>query len=140
MQHKIFLRIAAAIMLLHTLGHTLGAFTWKNAPTAKVALLIKGMENEHFNFMGRQASLAAFYSGYGIIMIFVLLMVTILLWLLSINPVRSILVVLGVFMVALALCEYVYFFPFAAVFSLAAACCVWIAYSRVPSTKKIYKN
>lgn len=138
MRPKLLLRIAAALMLLHTFGHTMGALNWKKAPNVKVASVIKGMEDETFSFMGRQASLASFYSGYGLIMIFVLLLITILLWQLSRNPVRNMIAVLGIFLVALALCEYIYFFPFAAIVSLIAACCVWIAYTRVLSEKKTF--
>jgi hypothetical protein len=127
MNAKLFLRIAAVVMLLHAVGHTMGALSWKKAPNTAVAQVINGMQNQHFDFMGRSASLADFYNGYGISMIFVLLLVSVLLWLLAANPVKNMLVTLGLFLLALAVCEYVYFFPFAAAFSLTAAICVWLA-------------
>ncbi|MDB4923306.1 hypothetical protein [Mucilaginibacter sp.] len=94
---KIALRIAAVLILLHTLGHTMGALTWKNAPNVRVAAVVTGMENEHFDFMGRSLTLASFFNGYGFIMIGVLLLISILLWLLSSAPVRSMILLLGCF-------------------------------------------
>lgn len=126
MQPKLLLRIAAAIMLLHTVGHTFGALTWEHAPNARIADVITGMHREHFLFMGRSASLAEFHDGYGISMIFVLLLISVQLWMLSGNPVKGLLVTLGLFLLALGVCEYVFFFPMAALFSLIASVCVWL--------------
>ena len=130
MKAKLLLRIASIIMLLHTIGHTMGALSWKTAPNAAVAKVITGMQSQHFEFMGRTASLGDFYSGYGISMIFVLLLVSILLWMLSASPVKNMLVALGLFLLVLAVCEYIYFFPMAAAFSLIAAICVGLARMR----------
>lgn len=127
MKAKLLLRIASIIMLLHTIGHTMGALSWKDAPNAAVAQVIAGMQSQHFEFMGRSVSLANFYVGYGISMIFVLLLVSVLLWLLAVNPVKNMLVALGLFLLAFAVCEYIYFFPMAAAFSLTAAICVGLA-------------
>jgi hypothetical protein len=131
MKPKLLLRIASVIMLLHTVGHTFGALSWKNAPNAAVAAVIAGMEREHFNFMGRSSTIAGFYEGYGFINIFVLLLLSVLLWLLSgqaENPAaRSISAVLGIFLVIMAACEYIYFFPLAAIMSLIAGVCVLLA-------------
>ncbi|MDB5127768.1 hypothetical protein [Mucilaginibacter sp.] len=127
---KIALRIAAVLMLLHTLGHTMGALTWKNAPNARVAAVVTGMENEHFDFMGRSLTLASFFNGYGFIMIGVLLLISILLWLLSSTPVRGIILLLGLFLVFMAIVEFIYFFPFAAAFSLLAGISTLFAYQK----------
>jgi hypothetical protein len=131
MKPKLLLRIASVIMLLHTVGHTFGALGWKNAPNAAVASVIAGMEREHFNFMGRSSTIAGFYEGYGVINIFVLLLLSILLWLLSgqaANPAaRSMSVLLGIFMVIMSVCEYIYFFPLAAIMSLIAGICALLA-------------
>jgi len=37
MRPKLLLRIAAGLMFLHTIGHSFGASTWKDAPNAAVA-------------------------------------------------------------------------------------------------------
>jgi hypothetical protein len=131
MKAKLLLRIAAVLMLLHTIGHTIGALTWKTAPNKAVEATISSMQNNHFEFMGRQATLASFYEGYGISMIGVLLLVTVLLWLAAaetFNPLSAQLTVtLGIFLLFLAIAEYIYFFPFAALFSFLAGVCALIA-------------
>lgn len=121
MSAKLMLRIAAALMLLHTAGHSLGAFTWDQSPNAKVAVVVQGMKSEHFDFMGKSLTLASFYTGYGYSMIGVLLLVTVVLWILSTNPNRKIANVFGLFLVFLGISELIWFFPFAAAFSLLAA-------------------
>jgi hypothetical protein len=130
MKAKLLLRIASILMLLHTAGHTIGALTWKEAPNARVAAVVAGMQNEHFMFMGKSLTLASFFDGYGFGMIGVLLLVSILLWLLSIAADRRIILILGLFLVFLGVNELIYFFPFAAAFSLLAGVCTLIAYRR----------
>ncbi|MDP9076935.1 MAG: hypothetical protein M3O71_05890 [Bacteroidota bacterium] len=132
MKPKILLRIAAIMMFLHTIGHTLGAFSWDEAPDAAVGKVIYGMKIVHFAFMGRQVTLASFYIGYGFTMILVLLPISILLWLLSTDAgsrlFTRLVPLLGVFLVMMAVIEYVYFFPFAAAFSFLAGICTLIAF------------
>jgi hypothetical protein len=127
---KLALRIAAILMLLHTAGHTMGALTWKKAPNVRVAAVVTGMENEHFDFMGRSLTLASFFNGYGFIMIGVLLLISILLWLLSSAPVRSMILLLGLFLFFMAIMEFIYFFAFAAAFSLLAGISTLFAYQK----------
>jgi len=121
MKPRVLLRIAAVIMLLHTIGHTFGALSWKQAPDKATGLVITAMQANHFEFMGRRTSLAIFYEGYGILLIFVLLLVSILLWLLASeagNPLTvKLLIPLTAFLLLFAVAEYIYFFPFAAFFS-----------------------
>ncbi len=131
MKPKLLLRIAAVLTLLHTAGHTMGALGWKKAPDARVAAVITGMQNEHFNFMGRSLTLASFYEGYGFIMIGVFLTVGILLWMLSIEPVKRIIVLVGLFLIFLGIMELIYFFPFAAAFSLVAGIAALSPYGRL---------
>jgi hypothetical protein len=125
---KVALRIAAILMLLHTAGHTLGALTWRNAPNARVAAVVTGMENEHFDFMGRSLTMGSFFEGYGFSMIGVLLLVSVLLWLLSAEPNKCLIAVLGIFLLFLSFIEFIYFFPFAATFSLLAGILTLYAY------------
>jgi hypothetical protein len=83
-------------------------------------ITVVGMQSNHFAFMGRNASMGLFYEGYGISMIFVLIMISLLLWLLASNYQNAIVAVLAVFLMALAITEFIYFFPFAAAFTLLA--------------------
>ncbi len=137
MSSKILLRIAAVLMFLHTIGHTMGALTWKKTTNPFLSAMVSSMEQNQFIFMGRKVSIALFYDGYGISMIAVLLLVSVLLWILSGEP-PSLLAVklkwaLGIFLLLLALFEFIYFFPFAAVFSLLAGVCVVLArYKFIP--------
>ncbi|WP_295799146.1 hypothetical protein [Mucilaginibacter sp.] len=131
MKPKILLRIASILMLLHTAGHTMGALTWNDAPNAAVAQVVKGMETVHFGFMGRQVTLALFFNGYGFIMIGVLLLISALLWFLSGDAANNLfgrfVGLLSVFLLAMAVLEYVYFFAFAAAFSALAGVCTLAA-------------
>ena len=134
MNAKILLRIAAILMLLHTLGHTLGALTWKDAPNAAVKHVIDGMLNNRFDFFGKSVSIGDFYAGYGYSMIGVLLMVSILLWLLSTEPVRRMMLVMGLFLLFLAVIESIYFFHFPAGLSFVAGLVTLLAYGRTRAT------
>jgi len=120
MKQKTLLCIASVIMMLHTLGHTMGALTWKDAPNTAVKQVIEGMLGNRFDFMGRSVSIGGFFSGYGYSMIGVLLLISILLWLLSLEPNKRFILALGLFLLFLSVIEFVYFFPFAAAFSLLA--------------------
>jgi hypothetical protein len=136
MKPSISLRIAGSLMLLHTLGHTIGALTWKHAPNAKVAAVISSMQTGQFNFMGRSVTLGSFYSGYGFTMIGVLLLLSVLLWLLSAEPNRKMILPPGLFLLFMGIIEFIYFFPFAAVISLLAGIFTLYAYFKSPIWKR----
>ena len=131
MKPKILLRIASILMFLHTAGHTMGALTWSEAPNARVAQVVKGMQTVHFAFMGKQVTLAMFFNGYGFINIGVLLMISAMLWLLSGDAGNKLFggfaVLLGVFLLFMGVLEYIYFFAFAAAFSVLAGVCTLAA-------------
>jgi len=135
MNSKILLRIAAGLMLLHTIGHTIGALTWDQPPTPASGLVIKGMQAAHFTFMGRYTTIASFYEGYGFIMIFVLLLVSLVLWLLSGETGNALtvrlLTPLAVFLLLLAITEFIYFFPLPAALSFLACIAVMLAWLQV---------
>src|ERR1700744_5391763 len=113
MNPKILLRIASLLMFVHTIGHSFGALNWKNAPDAAVGRLISSMQTTHFAFMGRSATLAGFYEGYGLTMIFVLLLISVVLWLLSTAAAGELsarlLPVFAVFLLFMGIIEYIYF-------------------------------
>ena len=127
MKPKLLLRIAAVLMFIHTMGHTLGALTWKTAPNPVIGLVIKGMETNHFDFMGRSVTLASFYEGYGFMMIFVYMFMSLLLWLLAADAGNKLCVrllpILAILLLSLGIIEYIYFFPFAAAISFIAGLC-----------------
>jgi len=127
MKPKLLLRIAAILMFLHAIGHTLGALSWKDAPNAAIAQVIKEMETNHFVFMGRSTDIATFYEGYGYIMIVVFLFVSVLLWQLSSGDNRKSIFLVAAFLIVFGVIEYIFFFPFAAAFSLLAGICATVA-------------
>src|SRR5258708_39676052 len=118
MKPKLLFRIASLLMVLHLIGHTFGALSWKNAPNDTIGRVITSMQTNHFEFMGRSVTLASFYEGYGFLMILVLLLISWLLWLLSGETGSRLsarmLPLLAGFLLLMAIAEYIYFFPFAA--------------------------
>lgn len=130
MKAKLLLRIASGLMLFHTLGHSIGAFTWNQAHNAALKQVIDGMVNNHFNFMGRSVTIGSFYAGYGYCMIAVLLFTSILLWLLSNEPQFRIMLLLGIFMVILGILEFIFFFPLPAICSALAGIFTLWAYGK----------
>jgi|SRR6185437_6262222 len=135
MKPKLLLRIASAVMLLHAVGHTFGALTWNKAPNEAVADVIRGMVANSFEFMGRRVTLASFYSGYGIALIFVLLLITVLLWLFGGNTAdrmtRQALPFVIVFLGCFSVTEWIYFFPTASIMSMVAAVLALLGYVRL---------
>jgi len=87
--------------------------------------------NNRFDFMGRSASLGDFYAGYGFIMIGVLLLISILLWQLSTGVSPRITLLMSFFLLFMGIVEYIYFFPFAAAFSLLAGVATLVAYRKL---------
>lgn len=131
MRPKLLLRIAAILMLLHTIGHSIGALTSSEPPNPRVGFVIKGMETEHFSFMGRTTTISQFYNGYGIITIFVLLLISVQLWLLASIQNKIMVLTLAIYLLLTACCEYIYFFPFAALFTLLAGIATLFAYYKI---------
>jgi hypothetical protein len=131
MSSKLLLRIAATMMLLHTIGHSIGALTWKTPPNPAVGQVIKGMEDNHFDFMGKSASLAAFFEGYGFMTILVLISVSLILWFISAegkSPFTiKLITVLTVFLLAMGTVEFIYFFPLPGILSTIAGICTLAA-------------
>lgn len=137
MKPKFSLRISALLVLLHTIGHAMGALTWKKAPNSTIQQVVDGMQNNHFDFMGRSISLGLFFDGYGFIMIGVLLLLTLLLWQLASEPNHKVILMLSLFLLFMGICELIWFFPFAAAFSLLAGVISLYAYFK---TKLIWKR
>jgi hypothetical protein len=111
-------------MFLHLLGHLVGATTWKNNPDPSVQDVIKGMSEHSFMFMGASQTLAGHHDGYGIAGALALLFFSIILWIVSSvdaqtkSITRKIVFATSAILLLWGIDEFVYFFPFAAVFSL----------------------
>ena len=121
MKSRLFIRIGAILMLLHVVGHSMGVFGKLDPVTAPVLHL---MQSVSFPFMGRSCTLALFFTGYGLIMLLTLLLISILLWLLGGENSRLSSRLLGLltgFLVIMAVLEYIYFFLLPAILSFLAA-------------------
>ena len=132
MKPKLLLRLASVVMLLHTIGHTMGAITWDEAPNKALANVIQGMKSEYFDFFGRQVSLGMFFQGYGYSMICVLLLIVIIL-LLCANHIadamtQKLLPFLVAFLSLFAVIEWIWFFPMPAAMSSVAALLTFLGY------------
>ena len=127
MKSKLLLRIAAALMLLHGIGHTFGVATWKN-PDGDIAKqipeVVRLMQSESVNFMGINSTMAKFYDGFGYCGTIFLLFLAVLLWVIACRKDKSAIKILWVTcgaIVALAVLEMIYFFPMAWMFCLISA-------------------
>ena len=144
MNPKILLRMAAIIMLLHAIGHTMGALTWKKTPDVSKQAVIEFMTAHKFPFMGVERSMGEYYDGYGFACTLALLLITAILWITSnVTPhttalVKNILFVLSFILLAWGIDELIFFFPFAAAFSLLSFLLTLIATLRLmkPATLK----
>jgi len=138
MKTKLWIRIASVLMFLHTVGHSFGTFN-KNTPNKKIAEILEQMAQNHFDFMGRNASLGIFFLGYGVVLILFLLLSSLLLWFVSTEAEtslgRKLLLLSTFFLVGLTVLEIIYCFPF--FLTLPAAICTGVAYFKVGKQGKL---
>ena len=127
MKPKVLLRIAAVVMFLHVVGHTIGAATWKQTNEPAKQEVIKRMVEQKFPFMGTVRSMAEYYDGYGYSSTIALLLAVTLLWILFGLAERNavvaakILLPVSLFLLLLGIDEIIFFFPLAAGMSLLGA-------------------
>ena len=119
------LRSAAIVMLLHELGHTIGALSWRETTDPAKQQVINAMTGDKFSFMGAARSMGEYYHGYGLITILALLLLAAILWIGSEagalqGPVFKLLIVSAIVLFSLGIIELLFFFPLAALFSLTA--------------------
>jgi hypothetical protein len=80
MKPKIILRISAALMFIHAIGHTFGHAGWKKSPDPQKMEIIHQMTDHKFPFMGEPRSMGEYFDGYGyIVSVFILLIGVLLL-------------------------------------------------------------
>jgi len=126
MTPKLLLRIASILLLIHLIGHSFGHSGWKKDTDPAKMPVIRLMTGPKFPFMGVNRSMGDFYDGYGYIASVTLILMILLLWLASNHIahrdsfVLQTSITIGALLVIIALLEWVYFFPFAAIISLVA--------------------
>jgi hypothetical protein len=131
---KLLLRIAAIIMLLHAIGHTVGFSNWQK-PAGKVpSEVIDKMQNTHFLVRGKETTMAASFSGFGYMASIFLLLIVTLLWTLSNRTGKeasNILLPTGLAIALLVVVEFSFFFPAVAILSLTATTLVFISFFKI---------
>lgn len=127
MKPKLLLRIASVVMFAHDVGHTFGHLSWKATPDPAKRAVIRQMTENRFPFMGAVRSLGDYYDGYGFAASLALLLIAAILWIVSgsatENPTltRKLCLAVSIILLAWGIDELVFFFPFAAAFTLLAA-------------------
>jgi len=126
MKAKVFLRIAAALILIHLLGHGIGHKDWDKPTDPKMMDVVTTMKSYEGEFMGAVHSMADYYNGYSIIIFGLYGLSISLLWLASgfvqEHPTIAIKILypIGIAYLFFGVVEFIYFFPFAASMSFLA--------------------
>ena len=134
MNATLLYRIAAVLLVLFALGHTIGFLKLK-APTQEALAVREAMDNVHFEMRGASFSYGGFYVGFGLYVSAYLLFSAFLAWHLGGLAARDPqaigalgLAFFAVQVVSLIL-SCIYFSAVPAVFSaLLAACLGWAAF------------
>jgi hypothetical protein len=131
---KLLLRIAAIIMLLHSIGHTVGFSNWQN-PNGKVPVaVVQKMQHTHFLVQGKDTTMAASFSGSGYMASIFLLLIVSILWAFSSRAGKdssTVLLLTGVAIAFLVVVEFLFFFPMVALLSLTAATLIFISVFKI---------
>ena len=128
---RILFRIAAVLILLFDIGHSIG-YPWSD-PTWGVDL--HAMQSSHFNVLGFSRTYWDFYVGFGLIVSVFLLLSAILAWQLSnlstqaLPFVRRIAWVLAICFAAVTILNFRYFFLIPIAFSSVITLCLATAAS-----------
>ena len=126
MKPKVLLRIASIVVFAHDVGHTFGHLSWKETPDPAKREVVRQMTENRFPFMGAVRSLGDYYDGYGFAASLALLLIAAMLWVVSGSATQSpafarkLCLLISIILLAWGIDELVFFFPFAAVFSLLA--------------------
>jgi hypothetical protein len=129
MKPKLLLRIAAILILIHALLHTMGFNQWKEDPEPAKHEMIKLMTGQKFPFMGTSRNMGEYYDGFGYAASIALFLIAVLLWLVSTESstnsslAKKTIAVISFGLLLWAADELIYFFPFAAGLTLAASIC-----------------
>jgi hypothetical protein len=124
MKPKLLLRIAAILILIHAVLHTLAHLQWKDAPEPERQVVIAQMVGHKVPFMGVSRSIGEYYEGFGYAATLAMLLAVYLLWALSTSVsdvAKKVVLAVSVFLLFWSVIELIYFFPFAAGLSLVAA-------------------
>ena len=126
-----FYRVAAVLILLFDIGHTIGFL--QHDPEWKVDSLIGSMKSIHFAIQGFSRSYWDFFVGFGLFVTVSLLLAAVVAWQLgrldaeTLARVRGIGWSLALCFVVLTFLSFRYFFVLPLIFSIAIAVCLMVA-------------
>jgi hypothetical protein len=126
MTPKILQRIAAIVILVHLLGHTVGHIMWDNPDDPKMQEVVNAMKGYESDFMGARKSMADYYEGYSWEIFFLYGMTISILWVVSgfkqddKAMTKKLLYPIAIAYMAFGVIEFIHFFPFAASLSMIA--------------------
>jgi hypothetical protein len=133
MKPKILQRIAAIVILVHLLGHTVGHIMWDNPEDPKMKEVVNAMKSHESDFMGASKSMADYYEGYSWEIFFLYGMTISILWFVSgfktdeKTIAKKVLYPIAVAYMAFGIIEFIHFFPFAASLSIVAGILIAIS-------------
>ena len=131
MKASLFYRIAAVLILLFDIGHTVGFL--QHDPEWKVDSLIGSMKSIHFAIQGFSRSYWDFFVGFGLFVTVFLLLAAAVAWQLgrldaeTVTRVRGIGWSLALCFVVLTFLSFRYFFVLPLIFSIVIAVCLTVA-------------
>jgi len=140
MKPKLLLRIAAVLMLIHAVLHTIGFGSWKSDPDPAKHQVILLMTGGKFPFMGVSRNMGEFYDGFGYASSVALLLIATLLWFTSgeltsnTSLARKIVMILAFALFFWGLDELIYFFPFAVTITWLSCLCCFLS---LPGLRKL---
>src|SRR5579864_5300639 len=128
MKASIFYRVAAVLLLLFAVGHTLGFR--QSDPTWGADALLGSMRSIHFDVQGFSRTYWDFFTGFGLFVTAFLLFAAVLAWQLGGLPaetlarVRGIAWVFALCFATIAVLSWRYFFVIPIVFSIIVTACL----------------
>ena len=127
MKPKLLLRIAASLIFIHSVLHTIGMSTWKDTTDPVEKTVVDQMTGHKFPFMGAIHSLGENFDGFGYACTIALFLIAAILWVVSgeigqrTGLVKKVVFIVAVSLIAWGVDELIFFFPFAAIITLTAA-------------------
>jgi len=128
---SLFYRIAAVLILLFDVGHTIGFL--QHDPEWKVDSLLGSMKSIRFDIQGFSRSYWDFFVGFGLFVTVFLLLSAVVVWQLgaleaeTLARVRGIAWSLALCFVVLTVLSFKYFFILPLIFSIVIAVCLIVA-------------
>lgn len=133
MKARVWLRIAAALQALGTVGHTLNTASGAATHGSQEQAVFDAMQTFHFEVMGATRTVWDFYRGYEFSITVIFAMMSVIIWLLGslsvASPRQALSLVATIFVseVLLGILSWTYFFAGPGVMSILICVCLALA-------------